>query len=128
MRARARGSGARRARVEEARRFATSGARRYSARMTAPVWLDEIVAALEPDRVSTRTADLDAASRDESSLPASRPDAVAWPLSTEEAAAIVRIAARSGIALTARGAGTSLEGNPIPVHGGIVVDFSRMTR
>jgi D-lactate dehydrogenase (cytochrome) len=96
--------------------------------MTTLGWLHEIVTALGPERVSTRAADLDAASRDESSMPPSRPDAVAWPLSTEETAAIVKIAARHRVALTARGAGTSLEGNPIPIERGLVVDFSHMIR
>ncbi len=40
--------------------------------------------------------------------------------------AVVRLAAARGVPLTARGAGSSLEGNPIPVHGGIVLDCSRM--
>ena len=30
------------------------------------------------------------------------------------------------VPITARGAGSSLEGNPIPVRGGIVLDLSRM--
>src|SRR5262245_37006884 len=91
-------------------------------------WIDEVVAALGHDRVSTRRADLEAASHDESSLPPSFPDAVAWPLSTEEVSALVTLAVRHEISVTARGAGTSLEGNPIPLRGGLVVDFSRMTR
>jgi D-lactate dehydrogenase (cytochrome) len=91
-------------------------------------WIEEIASALPRDRISTRLADLDAAAHDESSLPPTRPDAVVWPLSTEEASAVVSVAARHAIPLTARGAGTSLEGNPIPIQGGIVVDFSRMTR
>ena len=80
------------------------------------------------DRVSVRSADLDAASRDASSLPGSRPDAVVWPLATDEVQAVVRLAADARVPVTARGAGSSLEGNPIPVHGGIVLDLSRMTR
>ncbi len=87
--------------------------------------LAEIVGA---ERVSTRAADLDAASHDESSLPAVRPDAVVWALTTEEIARLVRFAAERRIPVTARGAGTSLEGNPIPVRGGVVVDLSRMAR
>src|SRR5215467_5508164 len=93
--------------------------------------LDAMLAALEPllpDRVSRRPADLAAAARDASSLPAARPDAVVWPLSTDDVVAVVRHAAEHGIPLTARGAGSSLEGNPIPVHGGVVLDCSRMTR
>jgi D-lactate dehydrogenase (cytochrome) len=79
------------------------------------------------ERLSVRPADLAAASRDASSLPGSLPDAVVWPLTTEEVQAVIRLAAPTRIAVTARGAGSSLEGNPIPVRGGIVLDLSRMT-
>ena len=84
------------------------------------------LAALLGDRCSTRAADLDVDAHDASSLPPSRPDAVVWPQSTEEVAAVVRLAGEHGIPLTPRGAGSSLEGNPIPVRGGIVLDCSRM--
>src|SRR5947199_3511066 len=93
--------------------------------------LDAMLAALEqllPDRVSCRPADLAAAAHDASSLPAGRPDAVVWPLSTDAVVAVVRLAAERVVPLTARGAGSSLEGNPIPIHGGVVLDCSRMTR
>ena len=79
------------------------------------------------ERLSVRPADLTAASRDASSLPGSLADAVVWPLTTEEVQAVIRLAAPTRIAVTARGAGSSLEGNPIPVRGGIVLDCSRMT-
>src|SRR5437762_3742612 len=96
--------------------------------MAAP-WqasLPALLAALAPGQTSTRDADLDAASRDASSLPGARPDAVVWPLSTDDVVAVVKLAAAHGVPLTARGAGSSLEGNPIPVRGGIVLDVSRM--
>ncbi len=83
---------------------------------------------LPPERVSTQSADLEAVARDESSLPAGRADVVAWPVSTEEVVAVVACAAETATPLTARGAGSSLEGNPIPVRGGIVLDLSRMIR
>lgn len=83
---------------------------------------------LPAKRLSTRAADLDAAARDESSLPPTRPEAVAWPESTEEVAAVIARAFAAGVPVTARGAGSSLEGNPIPVRGGIVLDLSRMKR
>src|SRR5437762_6892613 len=92
--------------------------------------LDAMLAALEqllPDRVSRRPADLAAAAHDASSLPAARPDAVVWPLSTDDVVAVVGLAHEHSVPLTARGAGSSLEGNPIPVRGGIVLDCSRMT-
>jgi D-lactate dehydrogenase (cytochrome) len=91
-------------------------------------WIGEVVATLGPERVSTRRADLEAASHDESSLQPSLPDAVAWPLSTAEVSALVTLALRHDVSVTARGAGTSLEGNPTPLRGGLVVDFSRMRR
>ena len=81
---------------------------------------------LLPGRCSSRPADLEAASRDASSLPGAPPDVVVWPLSTDEVAAVVRLAYEHAVPLTARGAGSSLEGNPIPVRGGIVLDCTRM--
>ena len=81
---------------------------------------------LLPGRCSSRPADLEAASRDASSLPGALPDVVVWPLSTDEVAAVVRLAYEHAVPLTARGAGSSLEGNPIPVRGGIVLDCTRM--
>src|SRR5207247_2232809 len=74
----------------------------------------------------TRPADLAAPACDASSLPGARPDAVVWPLSTDDVVAVVKLAAAHAIPLTARGAGSSLEGNPIPVRGGIVLDCARM--
>jgi D-lactate dehydrogenase (cytochrome) len=88
----------------------------------------ESLAARFGERCSTRTADLDAASRDASSEPPHRPDAVVWPLATDEVVAVVRACAAAAVPLTPRGAGSSLEGNPIPVRGGVVLDCSRMTR
>jgi D-lactate dehydrogenase (cytochrome) len=88
----------------------------------------ERLAARFGERCSTRNADLEAAARDASSEPAHRPDAVVWPLARDEVVEIVRTCAEARVPLTARGAGSSLEGNPIPVRGGVVVDCSRMTR
>jgi D-lactate dehydrogenase (cytochrome) len=84
------------------------------------------LATLAPGRCSTHAADLDAAAHDASSETPHRPDAVVWPLATAEVAAVVRLAGRHAIPVTPRGAGSSLEGNPIPVRGGIVLDCSRM--
>ena len=89
---------------------------------------DDLIALLSPDRVSTRPADLELASHDESSCPAFPPDVVVWPSATDEVSRIVRYAYEQDMPLTARGAGSSLEGNPIPVRGGILRDLSRMGR
>ena len=56
-----------------------------------------------------------------------RPLAVARPATTAEVVAIVRIAASSGVPITARGSGTGLSGAAVPASGGIVVSFERMS-
>jgi len=66
--------------------------------------------------------------KDESYLPPALPDAVVFPESTEEVKAIVDICRQHGTPLIAFGAGTSLEGHVLAVHGGICVDMSRMNR
>lgn len=87
---------------------------------------DNLAALVSTNRISTKAADLELASHDESSCAPSLPEVVVWPLNTEEVRHIVRYAYEHTIPLTARGAGSSLEGNPIPVRGGIVLDLSRM--
>ncbi|NOY44500.1 MAG: FAD-binding oxidoreductase [Deltaproteobacteria bacterium] len=78
--------------------------------------------------VSTGPSNLDLHSKDESYHEPHRPDVVVWPQKTEDVVAVVRLAGEKGYAVTPWCAGTSLEGNPIPVHGGIVLDFSEMNR
>lgn len=62
----------------------------------------------------------------DSFLDESMPDAVIFPLSTEEVAAVMQVAARARVPVTARGAGTSVCGAPIPARHGIVLCFSKM--
>ncbi|MDJ0623777.1 MAG: FAD-linked oxidase C-terminal domain-containing protein [Desulfocapsaceae bacterium] len=64
----------------------------------------------------------------DSFLEESLPEIVVLPKSTTEVAAVVEIAATNKIALTARGAGTSVCGAPIPVKRGIVLCFSKMNK
>ncbi len=54
------------------------------------------------------------------------PDAVVWPLTTTEVSETLRLANQARVPVTPWGAGTSIEGNPIPVQGGLVLDLSRM--
>lgn len=89
---------------------------------------DDLTARLSSEQVSTRPADLELAAHDESACPPTLPDIVVWPQTTEDVRRVVRYAYEQALALTARGAGSSLEGNPIPVRGGIVADLSRMNR
>ena len=67
-------------------------------------------------------------SHDESFHAPCLPDVVLWPHSTAEVSKIVRWAAERNMPVTAWGAGSSLEGNPIPVEGGIVLDLQEMNK
>ncbi len=78
--------------------------------------------------VSTGESVLDLHSRDESYHKAHRPEIVLWPKTTEDVAAILRFANERMIPVTPWGAGTSLEGNPLPVEGGVVLDFELMSQ
>jgi glycolate oxidase FAD binding subunit len=54
------------------------------------------------------------------------PAYVAWPASTEEAAALLRVAARAGLAVVPRGAGTGSGWGPPPSRCDLVVDMRAM--
>ena len=63
---------------------------------------------------------------DADALLGARPRWVASPASTEEAAALMRVAAREGLAVTARGSGTKLRWGGRPERLDLVVDTSRL--
>ncbi|SEM41440.1 D-lactate dehydrogenase (cytochrome) [Syntrophus gentianae] len=67
-------------------------------------------------------------SHDESFHKPCLPEVVLWPRSTDEVSRIVAHAFQQRIPVTPWGAGSSLEGNPIPVSGGIVLDLQEMNR
>lgn len=90
--------------------------------------LDALISIVGEAHVSIKNADLDHHSRDQSFHPPHRPAAVVWPGSTGEVSAILKLANQELIPVTPWGAGTSLEGNPIPVCGGIVLNLSRMNQ
>ena len=56
------------------------------------------------------------------------PDAVVLPRDTADVARLARFCSEHAVPLVARGAGTGLSGGAIPVEGGIVVSFARMSR
>ena len=100
----------------------------YHHTMNMVTAFDALKAILGADRVSTGISDRELHSRDQSTHTAHLPDLVVWPHSTEEVSHVASYANEQGIPLIGWGAGSSLEGNPIPVYGGIVVDFSRMNQ
>lgn len=56
------------------------------------------------------------------------PHVVTLPTSAEQVAAIVRLAARAGMPIVPRGAGTGLSGGATPMQGGIVISTARMDK
>jgi D-lactate dehydrogenase (cytochrome) len=56
------------------------------------------------------------------------PDAVVFAESTDDVVAVVLACRDANVPIIAFGAGTSVEGNTLAVHGGVSVDLSRMTR
>lgn len=56
------------------------------------------------------------------------PDAVVIPRDTADVARLARFCSEHGVPIVPRGAGTGLSGGAIPVEGGVVVSFSRMSR
>lgn len=55
-------------------------------------------------------------------------DAVVFPATTEEVAAIVRLCAEYRIPIVPRGAGTGYTGGAVPTQGGVVLSLERMNR
>lgn len=83
---------------------------------------------IEPARVSVADVDRQQHARDQSSHEAHLPDIVVWPQNRAEVQAILRFAHEARLPVTPWGAGTSIEGNPIPMQGGIVLDLCQMNQ
>lgn len=80
------------------------------------------------DRLSTSEAVRDHHSHGESWHDPAPPDAVAFPVSTDEVSAIVAACARHRAPVVPFGMGSSLEGHVHAIHGGISIDMTRMVR
>ncbi len=89
--------------------------------------LRELTRIVGEERATSRPEDLVAYSYD-SHVDEHRPDLVLFPVSTEEVSEIMKVAYREAIPVTARGSGTNLAGESVPIRGGIVVVFTRMDR
>ncbi len=90
-----------------------------------PEFLDDLCAAIGADHVRSAHHERLAYAYDatgEKHLP----HAVAFPGSAADVAACVRVARRHGVPLVPRGAGTNLSGGTLPIHGGLVLHFTRM--
>ena len=80
------------------------------------------------DRVSVSDSVREHHSHGESWHAPGLPDAVVFPVSTEEVAAIVKVCAQHGRPVVPFGMGSSLEGHVNAIHGGVSIDLTRMTR
>ncbi len=92
-----------------------------------PELIAELHSIVGEGNLSTRQADLDLHAKDQSHHAAHVAEVVVWPGTAEQVAAVLKIANRERLPVTPWGVGTSLEGNPIPIHGGILLAFTRMT-
>jgi D-lactate dehydrogenase (cytochrome) len=93
-----------------------------------PPAMQERLKALFGDRYSTVQAVREQHGRDESPFPMTPPDAVVFCESTDDVAAVVRLAHEHAVPVIPYGVGSSLEGHLLAVQGGVSIDLSRMTR
>ncbi len=56
------------------------------------------------------------------------PDAVVFPITTEQVVQLVRLATAKKVPIVPRGAGTGLSGGAVVAEGGIVISFARMKK
>lgn len=90
--------------------------------------LQQLTAVVSPAILSTAEAERQLRSHDMSQHPAHMSEVVVWPETAAQVAAVLRVANDNCIPVTAWGAGSSLEGNPIPLLGGISLSMERMNR
>ncbi len=101
-----------------------------------PAALEALTAQLGPGCITTDPGVLDRCSVD--SWPTAiklaqlgrrpyRPDAVAVPVSADDVSTLLKWAYSRGVAVTPRGLGSSVVGQPLPSRGGLVLDLSRLT-
>ena len=97
-------------------------------RKPLPEALLEALRGLFEDRLSCAQAMRDHHGRDESSYDPMPPDAVVFARSTEEVAAAVKLCGSHQVPIIPYGAGTSLEGHVLALHGGVSIDLSQMNQ
>ena len=93
-----------------------------------PAALAEELSRRYGSRFSTSQAVRDQHGRDESVHPAAAPDAVVYANSTEEVAEIVRLCRIHRVPVIPFGAGSSVEGHLLAIHGGVNIDLTGMNR
>jgi len=82
---------------------------------------------IDESRIFTSKAELYAYGFD-ASIHHATPDIVIRPKDSEEVERVVTIANEHGLPIVARGAGTALCGQAVPIHGGIILDMTGMNK
>ncbi|HXT36138.1 MAG TPA: FAD-binding protein, partial [Chloroflexota bacterium] len=100
----------------------TPSSRRFSP--LSPQGREHLRTLLGPDGALESDADRQAYAYDGTFLE-QRPDIVVLPRSTEEVAAILRLAGQEGVPVVTRGAGSGLAGGSVPLAGGIALVLTR---
>ena len=99
-----------------------------SKRLFNPAPLIDALRGLLGDRCSVNPGILERHGHDESYHAAHAPDVVVFPDTTEEVAAIVKLARKFNAPVVPFGVGTSLEGHVAALEGGVTIDMSRMNK
>jgi glycolate oxidase len=89
---------------------------------------DRVRAIVGPENVLTSPAEMLVYECDGYTIEKSKPDVVAFPTTTEQVVALVKLCNELDIPFLARGAGTSLAGGCLAVGGGVMIGLSRMKR
>jgi glycolate oxidase len=95
--------------------------------MLTPNVLKELAAIFGPERCKTAKEDLLTYSYD-ACIYEFLPEAVVFPKTTEETAALVKLAASNDLFITPRGSGSGLGAEALAKKGGIIICFSMMNR
>jgi len=91
-----------------------------------PAIINQLTAIMGAEQISATQADLDQHAHDQGFYPAHAAEVVVWPTTVAQVSQLLALANTQHIPVTAWGAGTSIEANPIPIHGGIVLSLQRM--
>lgn len=90
--------------------------------------LSRLTAIVTADNISISQADIDLHARDQSFFEAHPAEVVLFPSTAQQVAEVLKLAHEARIPVTPWGVGTGLEGNAIPIHGGILMSFERMNK
>lgn len=90
--------------------------------------LDQLRAIVGADNLSTAQAQLELHDHDAGFHAPHAAEVVVWATTAQQVADILKLANEAHVPVTPWGVGTSLEGNPIPIHGGILLSLQKMDK